>query len=105
MKERAIELVQQAIDENPEIEHKKTISKYIIVDKDGTYHIKSPKAFFSLLLEEYAPEKKKSFFRSYPNNEALAKIFDEEYSTKRLTDIGVFKTIVTKLQPSPVEDK
>ena len=71
---------------------------------DEGYYIKRPKSFFLLLFEEYMPEKKKAFFRKYPNNEAIAKIFDSEYKNMRyLEQQG--KVIFTSLQPSFDEDR
>jgi hypothetical protein len=58
------------------------------------YHIRSPKAFFKLLLSKEADEKLKAFFKSYPNNEAIAKIFESEYEVKTINN-RTFRTINT----------
>ena len=83
--------------------NQRDLKSFIALSKDGDYHIKSPKTFFGLLLDEYAPQKKKSFFKSYPNNEALASIFDSEYETSRIND-RVMKTIKTHLNLDKVRE-
>lgn len=45
--------------------------------------IKSPKKFFSMLMDEYMPEKKKSFEKSYPNTEAIASMLGTTYASRR----------------------
>ena len=54
-----------------------------IFHDEGCYYIKRPKAFFMLLFEAYMPEKRKAFFKKYPNNDAIAKVFDSEYKNRR----------------------
>ncbi len=66
---------------------------FIMLHKDN-YHIRSPKAFFKLLLSKEADEKLKAFFKSYPNNEAIAKIFKSEYEIKTINN-RTFRTIDT----------
>ena len=83
--------------------NQRDLKSFIVLSEDGDYHIKSPKTFFGLLLDEYAPQKKKSFFKSYPNNEALASIFDSEYETSRIND-RVMKTIKTHLNLDKVRE-
>jgi hypothetical protein len=63
---------------------------------EGKIFIKSPKAFFSLLFDEYAPEKKKAFFKRYPNNEAIAELYGDEYTkAKRIKDRVIKAMLVT----------
>jgi hypothetical protein len=104
LKELGYELVDQAISEcvdgqgNPffNLTQQKRDLKDFIILSDDKYHIKSPKTFFTMLLDEYAPEKKKSFFRSYPNNESLANIFNSSYSPT-LINKKTIKTIKTSI--------
>ena len=75
-------------DENGQIKNadmgRVNFREYVVFD-DG-YYIKKPKAFFSIIFDEYKPEKKKAFFKKYPTNDAIAKIFDTEYKNRRFGD-------------------
>ena len=68
---------------------------FIVKDREDIF-IKSPKTFFSMMFEEYAPEKKKTFEKSYPNNEALAKLFGTKYATRR-AEKSTFKAIQVEI--------
>lgn len=69
---------------------------HFIRQDDRNIYITSPKSFFALLFKEYADEKWGAFRKSYPNNDALAKIFDSEYATNRVED-DCFKGIKVPL--------
>ena len=75
----------------------------LVIKSDDGYLIKSPKTFMMMLFEEYMPEKKKAFLKKYPNNEAIAKIFDSEYKNRRHV-LGQCKAICAQLRPV-FEDK
>jgi hypothetical protein len=107
IKDLAKDLVFQAISEciNSEGQPVKAVTKnnrdfkdFLIKDTGRKYHIKSPKTFFSMVLEEYAPEKKKSFFKKYPNNEALASIFNSSYMPRKIEGASI-KTLTTSQLP------
>ena len=70
-----------------------------VIKADNGYLIKSPKSFMGMLFDEYMPEKKKSFFKKYPNNDAIAKIFGSEYKNRR-HDLGQCKAIWANLRPA-----
>jgi hypothetical protein len=76
---------------------RRDFSELIIKDNDS-YLIKSPKTFMNMLFDEYMPEKKKAFFKKYPNNEAISKIFGSDYKNRR-HDLGQCKAICTQLKP------
>jgi len=103
LREKALELTKDAISEcidsngNPSqkvTNEKQDYRDFLVIDKESNYHIKSPKAFFKLLFSREADEKFKAFFKSYPNNEAISKIFGEEYTAKTISK-RTFRTIQT----------
>jgi hypothetical protein len=57
-----------------------------------------------MLFDEYMPEKKKAFFKKYPNNDAIAKIFGSEYKNRR-HDLGQCKAIWANLKPVFEEER
>lgn len=87
LKEKGVEVAKHAIEDCVDSEGKPNVRvinqnrdfKDLIVLHKGEYYIKSPKTFFSMAFDEYADSKKKAFFKSYPNNEALCGVFDSEY--------------------------
>jgi hypothetical protein len=101
LSEKAIELTKDAIrscSDNegnpimPSTKDRQDYRDFLILDK--TYHIKSPKSFFRLLFSREADEKVKAFFKSYPNNEAISKIFNTDYDVKSING-RTFRTINT----------
>ena len=76
----------------------------LVIKDNNSYLIKSPKTFMGMLFEEYMPEKRKAFFKKYPNNEAIAKIFGSKYKNRR-HDLGQCKAICTQLKPIFEEEK
>lgn len=77
--------------------NKRDFKDFLIKHKDG-YLIKSPKTFMSMLFDEYAPEKKKAFFKKYPNNDCIANVFDDSYTNRRLEN-GQCKAIYYHMLP------
>lgn len=55
-----------------------------LILEDKKVYLKSPKAFFMMALKEYAPEKEKSFFKKYPNNDSISILYGDEYKPRAL---------------------
>jgi len=82
---------------NEILKERRDFKEFLLFEDEIGYHIKSPKTFFRMALKEYADEKSKSFFKKYPNNDALAGIFDSEYTTRAVNDNCVKTLIVGRL--------
>ena len=76
----------------------------LVIKYESGYLIKSPNTFMGMLFDEYMPEKKKAFFKKYPNNDAIAKIFGSEYKNRR-HDLGQCKAIWANLKPVFEEER
>ena len=77
--------------------NKRDFFDFIFKTGDG-YLIKSPKTFMGMLFDEYMPEKKKAFFKKYPNNDSISVIFGSDYKNRR-HDLGQCKAICSQLKP------
>lgn len=86
------------------LKSQRDLKDFLVATKEGIL-VRSPKTFFKMVILEYCPEKEKSFFKRYVNNDAIANMYGQKNKSHKVESGYIKGFLVTCSRPQQVTFK